>query len=483
MTTSPPPAGGTTEERVPEHGDTLGSSTGIGATGTRTVAGRRTRGPVRLSRLDVLWSVFLILLAFTVSTLAVVRAISLSPFDEASHFDYAWSISHGNLPFAGSQMAPEVLHEWSCRSQEGIQYILPKCGEEHPAGDYPLRGENYNYFHPPTYYAATGAMARVLDALPVGVTFLTAARLTGGIWLAAALVGLYLVLRQWGISRVVAVSGTVILAAVPSVAHASSIVTNDAPGVLMGVLALWVLTRVAAQGRLGWLLPTALAAVVASTKVMHSVAMLAVAGILLLAAVAAFRAGDRVRARALGIISAGIVGATGIVYVGWSAFQSTRGNPGWTNPVEGINTEPVVGTPFGEWLPTLFSTFGIAQTFWLQAALTSVLIIASARWLTLLFTVAPFANVSAFRVGDPRRLVGWASLLGCAAVPVLVQMQAYLMFHDYFPFVSSRYGISLLPLTIAAIALVAEARTWKVAAALVSFGSIAALLAGFSGLY
>ena len=71
-------------------------------------------GRLRWARIDTVWSLLLVLLAFTITTLGVTRAISLSPFDEASHIDYAWAVSHFNLPFAGSTMAPEVLQEWSC---------------------------------------------------------------------------------------------------------------------------------------------------------------------------------------------------------------------------------------------------------------------------------------------------------------------------------------------------------------------------------
>jgi hypothetical protein len=242
-----------------------------------------------------------------------------------------------------------------------------------------------------------------------------------------------------------------------------------------------VLTRVVVQGRLGWLIPAVVALVIASTKVMHSVAILAVAGILLLVAVAAFRAGERARARALAVISVAIVGATVVVYFGWSAFQATRALPNWTSPAEGVNTDPIVGTPVAEWVPTLFSTFGISQTFFLQATLMSYAIVASARGLALLLSAAPFANVATFTVGDPRRLLGWTALVGCAAVPLLVQAQAYMDAHGYFPVVSSRYGISLLPIVIAAFAVVAQFRNWRVATVLVAAGSIGAILLSFAG--
>jgi Dolichyl-phosphate-mannose-protein mannosyltransferase len=437
---------------------------------------------LRWGRMDTVWSLLLVLLAFTITTLGVTRAISLSPFDEASHIDYAWAVSHFNLPFAGSTMAPEVLQEWACRSQEGAQYIIPPCGETVDPADYPVRGENYNYAHPPTYYLFTGFAARALDALPIGVTFVTAARLTGGLWLAIGLVGLYALLRTWRMPRLGAFAAAVLVASAPSIAHASSIVTNDAPGVLTGVLAFWVLTRVVVQERLGWFLPTVIAGFVASVKVIHAVSTLAVAAVVLCMAVAAWRSGEKVRARALGFITVGIVGATALVHFGWRVFQGTRGNPDWVSPIIGINTDPTDGSPVDEWLPTLFSGFGITQTFWLQASLSTFAVIASARLLALLMTVAPFANVATFPKADPRRLLGWVVLVGCGMVPLVVQVQTYLNDGDYFPFVSSRYAISLLPLAVASLAFVAHSRGWRVASWVVTVGCIVALLASFAGL-
>lgn len=446
-----------------------------------TEVGKKSRTGLR--RIDVGLLAALVLLAGVITTLGVYRATTLSAYDESTHIDYAWALAHGNLPFAGSTLAPEVLEAWSCRGQDNAVGALPACGENAEANQYPARGENYNFAHPPTYYAATAAVTRVVDVLPVDLSFVTVARMTGAAWLAMGLIGMYLVMRMWRVSRFFAFAGAAVIASVPSIAHASSIVTNDAPAILCGVLALWVLSRVVLQEKHGWLLPTALAAFVASTKVMNSIAMLAVAGVVLFLAVTAARSGDRAKAIRLGAISAGIVGATGAVFVAWTAFQKTRGMPGWISPIQGANTDPVLGNPIGEWLPTLFSTFGIAQTFWLQATLTSFTIVALARWLTVVLAAAPFLNVVGFVARDTRRLVGWAALLGTAAVPLIVQVQTYLGDRYYFPNVSSRYGITLLPLTLAALVLVAQARNWKAAAALLAGASVCALLLGFTGVF
>lgn len=435
----------------------------------------------RWRRTDTAWALLLVLLAFTITLLGVGRGTSFSLYDEATHADYALRIASGELPFAGSKLAPEVLREWSCRSQDGFEEAIPPCAGTHSASSYPARGENYNYSHPPTYYAITAAAASLAQALPVGLTFFSAARLTGAFWLAAALVGMYIVLRQWKVPRQLAASAAAILAAAPSVAHASSIVTNDAPGVLAGVLALWVLTRVAVQSRLDWLLPAALAAFVASIKVIHAVSMLAVAAVVLALALAAFRKGERRRGRALAVISLGIVGAVGLVHLGWSAYQAGRATPDWISPITGINTDPVVGGPVDDWAPTLASGFGVTQSFWVQDSLASDALLFVAPALAVLMTAAVFVNVSVFAPGDARRLVGWVAFVGCAVLPLLVQIQAYINSADYFPYVSSRYAMSLLPLTVAAFAMVVHLREWRVATVLVSGCSVAVLLLSFGG--
>ena len=423
----------------------------------------------------------LVLLACTISILGVERAPSLSAFDESTHIDYAWRVASGTLPYAGAEITPEVLADWSCRSQDNSVDALPPCGEIRPATDYPAQGQNYNFTHPPTYYLLTAGVTRAVDLLPGDRSFISVARLTGAGWLSAALAGLYLVLRVWRAPRLLAAAAAVVLASVPSVAHASSIVTNDAPAALSGVLALWVLTRVVVQERLGWLVPVVVTTFVASTKVMNAVSLLAVAGIVVLVAAAAGRAGDRARALRLTGVAAGIVVPILAVWQAWTAFQRTRALEGWTSPIRGVNTAPVEGSPVDEWLPTLFSSFGITQDFWLQDALLGVALVASAGLLSVVMTAAPFANVAAFGAGDARRLVGWAALIGCLAVPLVVQLQTWVGYGDYFRHVTSRYGLSLLPLTIAAFVLVAQARNWRVAPTVLSALGIGALLLSFAG--
>lgn len=416
-----------------------------------------------------------------VSALGVLRAPSLSLLDEWTHLDYAWRVAHGEVPAAGDPASPFVLEERSCRLQENFgPEVLPPCGSGAPADAFPTSSDNYNTWHPPLYYAVTGLLARVLTALPFGLSFTTAARLTGGVWLASAMAALFGVLRMWATPRWVAVSGAALLAAAPSVAHASSIVTNDAPAPLAGAGALWVLTRVVVQARVGWLVPATVALLTAGTKVMSTVAILTVAGVLAVSAVLRRRQGERDRSGQEAVVGVAIVLAVAAVHVGWAVFQSPRTEDGWRSPVAGMSTEPVVGAPFGEWAPTLFSAYGIVDDYWLPAALDGALLTAWSAAFALLLTAAPLMALTALDGAGGRRL-GAVALLGPAATVLLVQGQALLSTYEYFPYPTARYAMSLVPLTLACLVLVALRRRLEVPLVVVATTGLVATLLELTG--
>jgi hypothetical protein len=60
-------------------------------------------------------------------------------------------------------------------------------------------------------------------------------------------------------------------------------------------------------------------------------------------------------------------------------------------------------------------------------------------------------------------------------------VQAYLNGHDYFPGVSSRYSISLLPMALAGLVFIVQARRWRVVTIAVTAFCLGALLLSFGG--
>src|SRR5262249_60818128 len=78
---------------------------------------------------------------------------------------------------------------------------LPPCGQQDPPPQaYPFRGEDYNFGHPPLYYAITGMLTRGVDAAVPGEHFITIARILGLFCLWAGLLVRVLACRRFGAS-------------------------------------------------------------------------------------------------------------------------------------------------------------------------------------------------------------------------------------------------------------------------------------------
>jgi hypothetical protein len=81
-------------------------------------------------------------------------------------------------------------------------------------------------------------------------------------------------------------------------------------------------------------------------------------------------------------------------------------------------------------------------------------------------------------------VVGAATLVGMLLVPLVVEAQVYLTSGGtaYFPLVSTRYGMSLIPLAVAGAALVAAARSWIKTSVLVIALGVVAMVPTIAGL-
>jgi hypothetical protein len=410
-------------------------------------------------RPELPWAAGVGLLALLMSMTAILVGTTMSALDEQTHMDYAWQISRGEIPAAGDDLSDYVLEEWSCRGQSNMP-DLPPAGDA-PTEDYPGHGENYNFFHPPAYYVTAAATGLVGEA--VGLEFSTGARLASAAWLMIGMVAVYGALRTWRLPRSWAFSGAALLLAFKPVIASGWQVSNDGPAMLVGAGALWVLGRWALHGRIGPLWPTLVALLAASTKVMSSVGILAVVGLIAVMAVADVRKRDW---RTLGRRAATVlapVAVVGACMAGWSAFQSGRGDPNWINPLFGISTREVVGRPFDEVVPTLLDAFGLIKSSQFPTELDGwqITSVTSAWW--VLLTAAPFMVLVAFGAMRNERLLGLAAIAGTIGAGIIVQVQEVVGNGYAFRLISGRYAITLLPITAAAFVLSLQHRGFAIA--------------------
>ena len=397
-------------------------------------------------------------LAYTVVAAAATLPIifgggtAMSRIDEPTHADYAYRIAHFEVPVKGSPIAQEIRNIWSCMGQE--RYTLPPCGVNSRPWQFPYDGENYNWSHPPLYYAIVGLPARAIDAI-TPLNFVESARLTVIAWLAGGMLMLYVALRRWRVDPAVAMIAPLLMMTFPRVLHASTTVNPDAVAPLAGALALWLAAKLFLEDSQDWVLPMVFTGLVGMTKFISVIPFVALA---VLAMARAIRdRGFRGLRRSDWLLPLAIGGAIVVPYLLWQAYQAPRGNAFWENPLVGINTRDVRGLPGSEWIETLFLGFNLASDYYIQPPLDIALLVTWTRLLNVLVVGAMFATVVAFAKEPARRSLGWLLMVGVVLYPLAVQIQAYGTpgIPQYFPNPTGRYGLALIPGAIACLVMAA----------------------------
>lgn len=421
----------------------------------------------------------LLLVAAGVLGWAQAAAPEYSPLDEHTHAGSAWDIAHGTVPAAGSPVPEEVLQDWACSGQFNVD--LPPCGADAELWQYPGSGQNYNWAHPPLYYMITGVAARAIDGAIPAVTFVGAARALSIVWIYAGMVLLYTALRRWRVDWRIASATAAAVPLMPHIMHAGTIVTNDAPAVLGGAAALLVLGRVLLDHKTQWWLPVILAGALASTKVLNALAMLSVAGVFLVFAVARKHLSrlDLPSSRRLVSLGLGIVGAVTLVFLTWRVLQSRRGDPNWRNPIGGTNTDPLEGGPGKEWLSTSLDGLDISRGSFVDVVLREATMTVWVAAATVILIAGVWAALVALSPRDPRWSLALATAGGLLAFPTVVQIQTYLAGggQTYFPAVSTRYGMTMIPLILACWAFLLDRRRLvRVSGAVTALGLLLVVL-------
>lgn len=397
----------------------------------------------------------LLLLTLVVGTLGITKIYrdpAFSALDEQTHADYAWKISHGELPHAGSTISSEILLLWTCHGQDNWSGI-PSCGSNTDSSEFLGGGENYNFKHPPVYYAVTGLGARALSAI-LPIDFVTAARLMSLLWVWAGLVWLFFILQKLRVQNTLALSVSILVMLFPSILTAATNVTPDAAAVVSGVAAIYLLKVTFVDRKPKIWLGFLLGLFAASTKIMNSVAVLSAAGVIILVGLFAKNAkNSRLKLTSVGIAT--LVGVIA-VYIGWKQIQAQRAIDGWVSPIKGVNTHPVEGLPVDEWLSTFFKGFNLSNGGYFGSDITAWLI---TLWVTVLTLVSISVGVLGYflvKNDSSEKYFPLALSIGLLSWPTLVQIEVLTMYYYYFKNISQRYGNSLIPLLCLVVALVAR---------------------------
>jgi hypothetical protein len=318
---------------------------------------------------------------------------------------------------------------------------------------FPAKGAQYNSAHPPLYYVVTGLAARAGSAV-TGRGFLGVARILGVAWLTTGLWLLLAALRRLCMSWTLATSVTALVALAPGHMHASSTVTNDAAAVLAGALALWVTLRLL-QGASSWLAFAAVGSVVVSLKFIFALALVPGGVALLLQLLRV----PEDRPRLLRALTAGVTGAATTV-AGWTLNHASRGSSMSENPVLGINTREAEGILFGATTANLLAGWPPVSQHFLQTGLEEPQVALWAALVTLLLGSAPLMGLAARRSVIACDL-SLGAIIGLLSMPVFVELHTYATYGHYFPAVSPRYGLALVPALALALATTVRGRAME----------------------
>ncbi|WP_103063638.1 lysylphosphatidylglycerol synthase domain-containing protein [Actinomyces qiguomingii] len=425
----------------------MGSAGIIAARRERRAVTPRWLGAWRHWRTDLGIALTIGLVTIAVAAVQLMRVTEISPVDEATHIDYVWRIMHGELPHRGDTYTSFTLGEWACRKQANVLDKLPACGVD-DLSQFQVIRENYNAWQPPGFFAAVALLTRIGVAL-TALDAVTLMRLSCAVLVAVGMGMVYALLRLWGVARELAAPATLMLLANPFTLMVATTVSTDAPFLILGVLAALVLT-LELNGRSAAPLALVTGACTGLVKTISLSALIIVLALLGVIAVIRLVRGQAGWWRPLLTVGAGVVGG-GAVTFAWGRYVTANTPPDWVNLVLGQNNTDYVGLPFDEWLPTLTHVFGYTAGAWQGAPVSTYQGNLLIDVVGLALTVIPFCGLVVLRGSE--RVVAGVAAIGPVMVVLFVQAQSWMREEVYFPSVSARYGITLIPLTMLVLGL------------------------------
>jgi hypothetical protein len=427
---------------------------------------QRPRGSLR-SFPTVAWAAVWLVVAGVGVVGHVLSFTQLSHIDEYQHVDYLDRTLQLEHVRGGEQVEELAMREQACRGIDLEGFVLPPCGSELSPELFPGSGYNHTYLDPPTYYAVTGPLAKLVQGVTGLDSLVTAARGVGALWLGTGLLVAFLLARRLGADVWAAAGATLVLAGSPMVLQAASTVTTDAPLLLTGGL-LTLFAVGAVEGRISpwWVAVGGGAAMAVKTTSVTVVGMVAL--FLLVRAVRERRAGSESSPAAKSLLL--LVCGSAAASVPWAIFNRATALPSAEEipAFQGYKTESIgwleLSRSFNDMVPPISGSamrFMQTPSIDLLLAVVGVLIIAATTGLAWFGAREdPATSLAASLVT--------AMVLGG---PVLVAL--FFVGEQMSVTVPPRYGLSLLPGVAACVAVAASRR---------SYGGPALVLLGVLGL-
>ena len=198
-------------------------------------SGFRARGTRLFLRF---WAVaLLVIVGFSATAINVaVNGPSFSPYDEWVYYDYITKVPTEGFVRQGEAIGAPALEAMACDGDtfgpRGEPCTGPNGTYDRPSL-YPQQGLTTADLYTPAYFAPTWAAAKVIQ-FATGMSLLTAARLVGSLWLVAGLIMLYLLCREFKLSKVLTLGlGLGVIGQIWA-HYAFSYISTDAPSLVAG---------------------------------------------------------------------------------------------------------------------------------------------------------------------------------------------------------------------------------------------------------
>lgn len=191
----------------------------------------------RLSRDRVLIVLLLVALIYPI-TITLNHSFGTSILDEWVFIDYTDKVLSEGYVKAGERVGAYTNEIMSCFGGS-----FGDCGATLPDNykNLPYGGLTAAAAYTPTYFAITAVLGAPLQLL--GVSPLVSWRLTGALWLVAAMAVFVALLRLWKVRDSAILPIGLLIIASPFVWWAHTYVSTDAPSLLIGALLVYIATK------------------------------------------------------------------------------------------------------------------------------------------------------------------------------------------------------------------------------------------------